>query len=455
MVGAGIIGTAIAARLATAGLDVCVVDRTGPAAGTSSAGEGNLLVSDKLPGPDLALALRGLELWRELAEQSGERFEFEAKGGLVVAHDDQELDALWSLARSQRHLGVSVELVSAEELQELEPALAGGLAGGAYYPQDCQLQPMLAVASHVAELSRHGGRMVPGVEVLGAEHGGDGTVRALRTTRGTVAVGGYVVNAAGPWSGELARRLGADIPVEPRRGHVLVTEPLPRLVRHKVYEAGYVGSVHESSTGWSCSSVVEATKSGTMLLGSSREFVGFCDQLNPQILATVAARAIALVPGLAGTLLMRAYVGFRPATPDRLPVIGADPAVGGLLHATGHEGAGIGLSEVTAELVECLVLGREPPMDMAPFSAGRFAAAAPAAAAASAGRAKPGRGAANRDRGAASGALGDLGRRGPLAHPQLGNCASRRRRRHRRRRRRPAPGSSSASTAGNSLPPTA
>jgi glycine/D-amino acid oxidase-like deaminating enzyme len=379
VVGAGIIGTAIAARLAKAGVDVCVVDRTGPAAGTTSAGEGNLLVSDKLPGPDLALAQRGLELWRELAEQSGERFEFEVKGGLVVAHDAPELEALWSLARSQRQLGVSVELVTADGLQELEPALSRDLAGGAFYEQDCQVQPMLAVAFHVAELGRHGGRMVPGVEVLGAEHDGDGAIRALRTTKGTVAVGRYVVNAAGPWSAELARRLGADIPVEPRRGHVLVTEPLPRLVTHKVYEAGYVGSVHESSSGWACSSVVESTKSGTMLLGSSREFVGFSHQLNPQIVATVAARAIALVPGLAGARLMRAYAGFRPATPDRLPVIGADPAVGSLLHATGHEGAGIGLSEVTAELVGSLVVGGEPTIDLAPFSASRFAAAAPRA----------------------------------------------------------------------------
>ena len=127
---------------------------------------------------------------------------------------------------------------------------------------------------------------------------------------------------------------------------MLVTEPLPPLVRRKVFEASYIGSIHQSDAAWTCSSVIEATASGTMLLGSSRESVGFSPVLNGEIVSAIARRSIALVPGLAHARLMRAYVGFRPATPDRLPIIGADPAVGRLVHATGHEGAGVGLAQV-------------------------------------------------------------------------------------------------------------
>jgi hypothetical protein len=216
--------------------------------------------------------------------------------------------------------------------------------------------------------------LVRGAEVLGAELDRQGNVRSVRTTMGTVAVGTCVVNASGPWAGEVARRLGTDIPVEPRRGHVLVTEPEPPFVRHKVYEAGYVSAVHDDGTGLACSAVVEATRSGTMLLGSSREFVGFSRELDPRIVRTIAARAVALFPDLAQARLMRAYVGFRPTTPDRLPIIGADHSVGGIYHAAGHEGAGIGLALVTAEIVETLVLGQTPPMDLAPFAPERFAA---------------------------------------------------------------------------------
>ncbi|MGO9963913.1 MAG: FAD-dependent oxidoreductase [Acidimicrobiales bacterium] len=383
VVGAGIIGAAVAARLAAAGLDVCLLDRLGPAAGTSSAGEGNVLVSDKMPGPDLALALRGVALWQELAQEAGdagERVEFEAKGGLVVTHDEKELEALYALAESQRQLGARVELVAAGALHELEPALTANLSGGAFYEQDCQVQPMAAVDFLVRQFGTRGGCLVKGAEVVGAEHDGQGNVRSVRTTMGTIAVGTCVVNASGPWAGEVARRLGTDIPVGPRRGHVLVTEPAPLFVRHKVYEAGYVSTVHDDGTGLACSAVVEATRSGTMLLGSSREFVGFSRELDPEIIRTIAARAVALFPDLARARLMRAYVGFRPTTPDRLPIIGADRSVGGIYHATGHEGAGIGLALVTAEIVETLVLGRTPSMDLAPFAPERFAAAPPTGA---------------------------------------------------------------------------
>jgi glycine/D-amino acid oxidase-like deaminating enzyme len=375
VVGAGIIGAAVASRLVAAGLDVCLLDRVGPAAGTSSAGEGNVLVSDKVPGPDLALALRGVELWRQWAEEAGPPVEFEAKGGLLVAHDDKELEALSAFAESQRQWGAHVQLVSADALPDLEPALTRALSGGAFYEQDCQVQPMVAVDFLVRQFGAHGGRLVRGAEVVGAEHDGQGDIRSVRTTAGTVAVGTCVVNAAGPWAGEVARRLGADIPVEPRRGHVLVSEPAPPLVRHKVCEAGYVGTVHGDGAGPACSAVVEATRSGTLLLGSSREFVGFARQLDPEIVRTIAARAIGLFPDLARARLMRAYVGFRPTTPDRLPIIGADGSVGRLYHATGHEGAGIGLALVTAEIVESLLLARTPPMDVAPFAPERFVAA--------------------------------------------------------------------------------
>ena len=282
MVGAGIVGTAIAARLAVAGLDVVVLDRFGPAAGTSSSGEGNLLVSDKLPGPELALALRGLELWDELGAQAGARIEFEKKGGLVVAHDEAALRELCSLATAQRAQGASVDMVGGDALQDLEPALSPELQGGVAYAQDAQVQPMLAVAFQVSELVKHGGRVIRDVDVIRAERDTNEVISALLTSAGKIDVGEWVVNAAGPWAGDLARRLGADIPVIPRRGHVLVTEPLPPLVRRKVFEADYVGSVHQSDAQWACSSVIEATAGGTMLLGSSRESVGFAPRGQPR-----------------------------------------------------------------------------------------------------------------------------------------------------------------------------
>jgi glycine/D-amino acid oxidase-like deaminating enzyme len=181
------------------------------------------------------------------------------------------------------------------------------------------------------------------------------------------------VNAAGTWAGEVARLAGVDLPVRPRRGFVLVTEPLPPLVRHKVYAAEYVGDVASGDAGLQSSPVVEGTRSGTVLIGASRELVGFDGSFALPVLRRLAAQAVALFPVLAAVRVLRAYRGFRPFCPDHLPVIGADPRAPGLFHACGHEGAGIGLAPVTGAIVTALLRGERPPLPVAPFRPERFA----------------------------------------------------------------------------------
>ena len=376
VIGAGMVGAAVAAWLAATGRRVCVIDRTGPLGGTSASGEGNILLSDKLPGPELSLALRSTQLWLDLAEQAGDAVEFERKGGVVVAASQPQLDALAGLAEAQRDAGVQATALDAAALREAEPQLAPGLPGGAFYPQDCQVQPMRAAMACLSRAAATGRLTVTRAEATGLlpRHG----AAHLVTDRGQVAAP-VVVNAAGPWGGEVARRLGSFLPVRPRRGHILVTEPLPVLVRHKVYESDYVGAV-ASDGGLACSAVVEATVSGTVLIGSSRDFGGSLPGApgrpgpppDAAVLAEMARRAIALFPFLRAVRAIRAYTGYRPACADHLPVIGPDPLVAGLYHATGHEGAGIGLAPATAELLTALIDHAPPPVDPAPFSPGRF-----------------------------------------------------------------------------------
>ncbi len=367
------VGAATAAHLAATGRRVVVVDRTGPLGGTTDAGEGNILVSDKLPGPELALARRSIALWQAFAaeREDGPDIEFEAKGGIVAAHDQAQLDALDDLAGRQRAAGVQVSALDPAALRDAEPRISGGLAGGAAYPQDAQVQPMRAALAYLARARRHGAQVTAAAEVIAGETGSGGATLAVVTSRGRIAAP-VVVNAAGPWSGTVAGRLGSALPVTPRRGHILVTEPLPPVIRHKVYEADYVGAVVSDSAGLECSAVIEGTASGTVLIGSSREFAGFSRAPDPAALAEMARRAIALFPFLGRVRAIRSYTGFRPASPDHLPVIGPDPAVPGLYHATGHEGAGIGLAPATAELLTALIDGTGPPVDPAPFAPGRF-----------------------------------------------------------------------------------
>jgi glycine/D-amino acid oxidase-like deaminating enzyme len=363
VVGAGVVGAACALALGQAGLRVCVIDRAGPAAGSTSSGEGNLLVSDKLPGPELALALHSLGLWREFAARTTVPFEFDAKGGLVVAAST--IEPLGRLVAEQRTAGVDAEIVPADELHDVEPMLAPDLGGGAYYGEDCQVQPMLAVRALLAEAVRAGVVVVGATEAVGAERSTSGAIREVQTSHGAVATERVLV-AAGAWSGDVARSLGGMVGVVPRRGHVVVTEPLPPLIRHKVYEAGYVDDVESDDAALLSTAVVEGTPSGPILLGSSRELVGFDRRLSGAAISMIARGAAALFPFLRDVRAIRTYLGFRPASPDHLPIIGEGEA--GLWYATGHEGAGIGLAMGTADLIRSLMLGDTPALDPSAFS---------------------------------------------------------------------------------------
>jgi glycine/D-amino acid oxidase-like deaminating enzyme len=368
VVGAGMTGAACALYAARAGLSVTVVDRGPVAGGTTGAGEGNLLVSDKAPGPELQLALLSLALWAETAEELGAAVEYEAKGGLVVARTPEALDSLRAFAAAQRAAGVTADPVTADGLHDPEPRLAPGLAGGVHYPQDAQVMPALA-AAHLLRAS--GARLLTGREVTRVLRAPGGAVRGVRTDRGDVHAPA-VVNAAGTWGGELAARAGVSLPVLPRRGFVLVTEPLPPRIRHKVYAADYVADVASDSAALQTSPVVEGTAAGPVLIGASRERVGFDRSLSLPAVRALAAGATALFPFLSGVRALRTYAGFRPYLPDHLPAIGPDPRAPGLYHACGHEGAGIGLATGTGLLIAQSLTGRTPALDLTPFRPDRF-----------------------------------------------------------------------------------
>lgn len=126
VVGAGVVGAACAFHAVSAGMDVTVTDRGPVGAGTTSRGEGNVLLSDKAPGPELALAHLSRTLWDEAGRELGpDSLELEAKGGLVVASGVENLAALREFAARQEAAGVRVEQV--DRVRDLEPHLAPGI----------------------------------------------------------------------------------------------------------------------------------------------------------------------------------------------------------------------------------------------------------------------------------------------------------------------------------------
>ena len=369
VIGAGIVGASSALSLTNAGLRVLVIDRGAVSSGTTGAGEGNILVSDKDPGPELTLALRSRDLWFEMQEDVGDSFKLEAKGGVVVARNDD--GPLIKLASEQSQHGVVTQKLDHGSLHQLEPYLNPDLHSGIFYPQDAQCQPMLAAAHVIRTVVSRGGAFISQAKVTRVIVE-NSRVAGVETSQGIFRAP-IVVNATGTWAGEIATMAGSHLPIAPRKGFILVTEPTRKYVFHKVYDSDYVSNVASSDADLQTSTVVEGTRSGTILIGASRERIGFDGSMNYEILRRLAAQATSLFPILRDVQLLRAYRGFRPYAPDHLPVIGEDGKVGGLWHSAGHEGAGIGLAPGSAALITDAILGKESFMDCSPFSPRRFA----------------------------------------------------------------------------------
>jgi glycine/D-amino acid oxidase-like deaminating enzyme len=370
VIGAGVVGACCALALTNAGLKVLIIDRGPVASGTTGAGEGNILVSDKEPSAELTLAIRSRDLWFEIDTDIGGGFELEAKGGVVVSRSAKGISDLKRLSALQKVNGVEVIELDGAGLRKIEPHLSESVDYGVLYPGDAQCQPMLAAAQIIRAVKKRGGSFIQGENVVKI-NANAGSITGVTTDKNQY-VSPIIINATGTWAGEIAKLAGSYLPIMPRRGFILVTSPAPKLVHHKVYDADYVANVASSDADLQSAAVVEGTASGTILIGASRERVGFKGDMDISILRQLARQAISLFPVLSDIQLLRAYRGFRPYAPDHLPVIGPDKNIAGLWHAAGHEGAGIGLAPATGDLIAAQITGRTPFMDPSAFSPDRF-----------------------------------------------------------------------------------
>jgi glycine/D-amino acid oxidase-like deaminating enzyme len=360
VIGGGIVGAACAYYLSRAGASVRVLERGFAASGTSRACDGLILFSDKPSPAELALAQASAGLWAELAGTLELDFEYARRGTIVLAETAEGLAEGRHKAASMQAAGVRAEVLDAAALRSLEPNLAPDLAGGVFYPDEAQVDARLATVALLQAARRQGTQLLDGVTVAGIRQGTDGRAIAVVTPQGDVAAGAIVL-AAGVWSNEIARTAGIELPVQPRKGHILVTARVPGLITHPLLEGSYSASVHTAAEALQVALVAEMTAGGTMLLGSSREFAGFDRSVSVPVIQAIAARAVRFLPALAHMSAIRSYAGLRPWSPDHLPLVGPVAAVPGLYLATGHEGAGIGLAPVTGHILsEMLIDGQMP-----------------------------------------------------------------------------------------------
>jgi glycine/D-amino acid oxidase-like deaminating enzyme len=371
VVGAGIVGAACACYLARAGARVALYDRAFPGSGTSGACEGNILAWDKELRRELPLSLRSADLWAGLAGELPDDVEYERKGSVVVAETEEELAAAREHAAVLDRHGLPSRVLDATELRAEEPHCAPDLPGGVLFPGDAQLEPRLATRALVQEAQRAGARVITGTSVEALERDASGRATAVRTATGRVPTGAVVV-AAGVWTPAVLATAGLTISITPRKGHIVVLQRSPVQFRRKLSEFGYMSAVESDGDGLQVAMVVESTRSGTTLLGSSREHVGFDHDVDLRVAAAVARRAARFFPVLRELTVLRIFTGLRPLSADRLPIVGPLVEAANVCVAAGHEGAGIGLAPATGELVTAWYTGTTPSFPLEWFSPDRF-----------------------------------------------------------------------------------
>jgi glycine oxidase len=359
VVGGGIVGCAIAYRLALEKASVVLVEK-GDVGREASWAAGGILTPVHLaeyPTPLASLCAASLKLYeplvREVRQLSGIDPEFRVSGLLLLVRGDAGEEAARTLEAWKQERGQPAERLSRDAALARQPGLADAVRGALYLPDIAQVRNHRMTAALAQAAARLGAEIRPQTPVTGFLRV-PGRVNGVKTSRGDVYAGTTVL-AAGAWSPECVRGLGLELLVRPVKGQMVLTGAAPDLVRHVLLDG---------------ETYLVPRADGKILVGSTLEDAGFDKTVTLEGVSDLARRAAAFFPGVRELPLLGSWAGLRPSTPDRLPYLGRAP-LEGLVVATGHFRNGILLAPITAEVVTELVAGRAPSVSLEPFDPAR------------------------------------------------------------------------------------
>lgn len=361
IIGAGIVGAACADECSRQGMRVAVVDQDVVGSDATAAGMGHIVVMDDSDA-QFALTRYSQTLWQSWRAELPADVEYEQCGTIWVAADEEEMVEVRRKQAYYSRRGVPVEVLTADDLERLEPNLRKELAGGLFVPEDGVLYPPCAARFLMERAQSNGMNLHLGVFVSRI---GNGCVRLANGNEFSAAT---IVNAAGARAPDLT----PGIDVRQRKGHLVITDRYPGFVRHQLVELGYLKSAH-SAVADSVAFNVQPRQTGQVLIGSSRQYGADNKEVEHAILARMLQRAQHYMPGLAQTSAIRAWTGFRAATPDQLPLLGPSPEDSTVYLATGHEGLGITTSLASARLLVDHLTGRVSEIPIVPYLPSRTA----------------------------------------------------------------------------------
>lgn len=368
VIGGGVIGASLTYYLSKLNQRVLQLERGDLCSGSAGATDGYITPHTKQPGYHLDLALKSCELYETLAQDLESDIDIELDlhcGGIQACEDEMQWDLISQNARAfDEGSGFHVEMLDIEEARRLEPALSPKLRGALYSDVASSVNPFRLTQAYVDAAKKFGAQLRIQCEVTALLEDG-GRIVGVETSQGSFYAG-TVVNCCGSWGGQLAKLAGLDLPVVPKRGQIIVSEPVAPML-NTVMQTGIYPiikyhpelitdeRVFRLGLAWG----IEQTKDGTLLIGGTRELVGFDRGNTLEGIEAVLKQAIVYIPALRELKFIRAFSGLRPRTPDGLPILGRVKSRPGFAMCCGHEGDGIALAPITGKLMaEELTFGK-------------------------------------------------------------------------------------------------
>jgi sarcosine oxidase subunit beta len=367
IVGGGVMGTSIAFHLAEAGVtDVLLLEQAQLGSGSTCKAAGGVRAQFSDP-VNIALGLRGLDAFERFPERPGQEIDLRQPGYLFLLTTPEQVAVYEESVALQNRMGVPSRMLMPHEAVTLSPAVdPDGLLGAAFHQRDGYCSPESVVLGYATGARRHGATIRTGVTVTGISTDG-GEVTGVETDQGTVRTG-VVVCAAGAWSREVGAMAGVDLPVEPLRRQILISEPLPPTLLDVLPEtvpmtidAGTTFYFHREGPG--------------LLLGMSyqEEEPGFRNDYSEEWLPTLMEAIAQRAPALLDLGIAHRWVGMYEVTPDHNALLGEAGGLSRFLYATGFSGHGFLQGPAVGEVIRDLYLGTDTIIDVAPFAADRFA----------------------------------------------------------------------------------
>ncbi|HEY75431.1 MAG TPA: FAD-binding oxidoreductase [Thermoflexia bacterium] len=363
IIGGGVMGTSTAYHLALKGCkDVLLLEReeffgiqaTGKCAGGIRYQFGTEI--------NVRLSLLSLPMLDRFEEELGQPIDLKYCGYLFLLTREEDVEAFRRNVEMQHRLGVQTQWLTPDEIAKMVPLIdLEGVIAGTFHDRDGLADPNSVVQGYVSGARRLGAKLLTGVEVTDVLVEG-GRVRGVVTNRGTVSAP-IVVNAAGPWAGEVGKMAGVEIPIVPLRRQIVVTSPIPEVPPDFPFVIDFAQSLYFHREG-------QGILTG---MSNPNEKVGFDQSVDPEWELVHLEAAMKRMPILQKAGLASHWAGLYEVSPDAHPILGRIPEVEGFYCIGGFSGHGFMHGPACGLLLaEEILDGKAHTLDITPLSIERF-----------------------------------------------------------------------------------